>query len=136
MNDRTSPQDHLENDSMNEAEARKLLSVEATASSSQLKSAYRRMLKRWHPGLFASDSASYPEAIRQTQRINDAYRLLDGNAGRQKVRWSLAQAHSATDWDGGVIRARFWRDKITVVSVSAVIYLGLSWFVHEVVLGL
>ena len=120
---------------MNEVEARQILSVEATASSSQLKSAYRRMLKRWHPDLFASDSASYPEAIRQTQRINDAYRLLGGNRGSRMVRWDLAQANSTAEWHGDWSRSRYWRSKITVIAVSAAIYVGLSWFIHEVVLG-
>ncbi len=113
-----------------------LLSVEATASSSQLKSAYRRMLKRWHPDLFPSDSASYSEAIRQTQRINDAYRLLDGNGGRQMLQWDLAQTNSVTVWNGGWDRSRYWRSKANVILVSVAIYVGLSWFFHEVVLGL
>ncbi len=86
---------------MNETEARQLLDLEATASPSQVKAAYRRMLKRWHPDLFSSDPASYPEAIRQTQRINDAYKLLVWDASRQSRQQDRMEAVA---WDRKPIR--------------------------------
>ncbi len=86
---------------MYEAEARQLLDLEPTASPSQLKAAYRRMLKRWHPDLFSTDPASYPEAIRQTQRINDAYHLLVWAASRQDQQPDRTEAVA---WSGRPIR--------------------------------
>lgn len=58
------------------------------------------MVKLWHPDRFASDSTAYPDAVRQTQRINAAYRLLAGDAGRQEAREDLAEAFPSVDWNG------------------------------------
>ncbi len=119
---------------MNEVEARQLLAVEATASPADLKSAYRRMLKLWHPDLFASNSASYPEAIRQAQRINAAYRLLGGDVGRQEVQQVLDEAPPLVGWNGRLIRTSFGRFELIMVLVTAVI-IGLSSVIHNWVLG-
>ena len=111
---------------MNEVEARQLLAVEATASPSQLRSAYRGMLKLWHPDRFASDSASYPEAIRQTQLINAAYRLLVGDAGRQEVQRDLAAPGPVVGLNGKPIRTLDnWR-LVFVVAVSVIVILGAA----------
>ncbi len=78
---------------MNEAEARQLLAVRKTASRQELKTAYRRTQKTWHPDLFQPNSPSQLEAISKTQRINEAYRLLRGEDGRQ---WDGALEHPVT----------------------------------------
>lgn len=69
---------------MNEDEARQLLAVEANASRSELRAAYRAIVKLRHPDRFAADPASPPEAIRHTQRINQAYQPPEHNAGWRK----------------------------------------------------
>lgn len=120
---------------MNEGEARRLLAVEVNASPSELKSAYRRMVKVWHPDRFARDAASRPEAIRQMQRINQAYRLLEGDAEGQGAQRGLAWAPSTAAWKRSSIRRQLVRDRIIVVVVSATLYVGLSWVIHEVILG-
>lgn len=129
------PQDHDESISMNEAEARRLLGVAMNASPSELKSAYRRMVKLWHPDRFAHDPASCPDAIRQTQRINHAYRLLEGEAEGQGVQNGPAEARSTAAWQRSPIRRRVIRNRIIVVVVSAALYVGLSWVIHDLVLG-
>ena len=76
---------------MTEAEARRILAVDATASPYELKRAYRAKLKQWHPDRFASNAAAGSAALRQTQLINAAYRLLEGEAPRREARehgWS------------------------------------------------
>ena len=111
---------------MNAAEARQLLAVQATASPSEVKSAYRRMLKLWHPDRFASDSAVYSGAIRRTQRINAAYRLLERDDRSQELQ--------QTDAQGPWKRSKWWpfqplsvEDDLMFLLVVAVVLVGLFW---------
>ena len=64
---------------MTEVEARELLGVRSTTTTAELRAAYREALKRWHPDVFPSGSDSDPEAVRQTQRLNEAYQFLLAN---------------------------------------------------------
>ena len=115
---------------MNVAEARQLLAVQARASPSEVKSAYRRMAKLWHPDRFASDSAVYSKAIRQTQRINAAYGLLERDARSRELQQSDAQAPSAPAWK----RSKWWpfrplisAEDLIFLSVLAVLVGLVSW---------
>ncbi len=120
---------------MNDDEARGLLSVEATATPGELKSAYRRMLKRWHPDRFAPDSPWFSEAVQRTQLINEAYRFLEGHRADQRVRTDVAGAEPVARWSLDALQARLGRNRLVVLLVSAVLYVGLSWLIHEVLLG-
>lgn len=53
-------------------EARRLLGLGDRASIEEIKTAYRRMCKRWHPDTLSEDSGS----SRKIKQINAAYRLL------------------------------------------------------------
>lgn len=112
---------------MNPGEARQLLAVQDTASPPEVKSAYRRMLKLWHPDRFPSDSDSYPEAVRQTQRLNAAYRLLERDVRGQELQQSDTQSPA---WK----RSKWWpfrplmsaEDVVFFVILAAVVGL-ISW---------
>ena len=60
---------------MDRAAARRLLSVDASASRADLKKAYRAALKVWHPDR-AHGVVRAGDALEQTQRINAAYAVL------------------------------------------------------------
>ncbi len=119
---------------MNEVEARRLLVVE-NASPAELKEAYRRMVKRWHPDHFSSDSDSYAEAIRRTQHINEAYQLLAGKTAGIGVGRGVAGEPAAAAWKGSSLRRRIIRERLIVVAVSVAVFLCVSWIVHDVILG-
>ena len=115
---------------MNAAEARQLLAVQATASPSEVKSAYRRMAKRWHPDRFASDSALYSEAICRTQRINAAYGLLERDDRSQELQQSDAQAPSAPAWKSSKwwpFRPLMSAEDVIFFSVMLAVVVVISW---------
>jgi hypothetical protein len=94
---------------MDAIEARRLLGVEATTSPTELRAAYHGMLKRWHPDRFGPDTVSYPEAVRNTQRINSAYQLLVAEAGTQALHRNRIEAPSPSDWNGRPIATVSWK---------------------------
>ena len=61
---------------MTEREALRLLHLNEGCSRDQLRSAYRDMVKVWHPDRFQSDAHLRAKAERTLQSINDAYALL------------------------------------------------------------
>ncbi len=106
--------------------------MDATASSSELRSAYLRMLKLWHPDRFPSDSASYPDAIRQTQLINHAYQTLVGDATRQEVKQVLSEARPAVGWNGRLIRTTLGplERTLTVACVAFGLFLAYHFLTY------
>ncbi len=112
---------------MNAAEARQELAVQATASPSEVKSAYRRMAKLWHPDRFASDSAVYSEAVRQTQRINAAYGLLERDARSQELQQSDAQAPAWKSSRWWPFRPLMSAEDVIFFSVMLVVVAAISW---------
>lgn len=114
-------------------DARDVLGVEAGASEAQLRSAYVGMLKRWHPDRIPAGSDAYDQAIRQTQRINAAYRVL-GEEVRRSESPEGPTGVSGTTWAGEPIRTvdfRWWplravtSDK-TSIAVGVLVFL-LAW---------
>jgi hypothetical protein len=80
------------------------------------------MLKRWHPDLLPSDSPSYPEAIRQTQRINAAYWVLERDTRKQEVASVLDQARPLVGWNGRLVRTSLGRfELLTLVAVAVLL---------------
>lgn len=62
-----------------------VLGVPNTATGAEIKSAYRRLAKQWHP-----DVAKEPDAAEQFKRINHAYEMLRDPAKRAKYNAGLA----------------------------------------------
>jgi hypothetical protein len=56
--------------------AYQILGVPPSASAHSIKQAYRRMLKRWHPDLYAAAAAQHAEATEMTRLINEAYSAI------------------------------------------------------------
>lgn len=55
---------------------RKLLNVTESATLSELKSAYRNLMKDWHPDKFAGDEILLKEAEDKSKKIITAYHFL------------------------------------------------------------
>ncbi|MEI6263719.1 MAG: KTSC domain-containing protein [Sphingobacteriia bacterium] len=55
---------------------RKLLNVTESATLSELKSAYRNLMKDWHPDKFAEDAVLLKEAEEKSKKIIQAYHFL------------------------------------------------------------
>ena len=113
---------------MDAPDARLLLAVHATASPSEVKAAYRQMLKLWHPDRFASDSAVYSEAIRRTQHINAAYRTLERRARGQELQQNSAHAPPTRAWKRPPLRTIIWEWWPILISVVMV---GLASVISE-----
>lgn len=62
-----------------------VLGVPSTATDAEIRSAYRRLAKQWHP-----DVAKEPDAAEQFKRINHAYEMLRDPAKRAKYNAGLA----------------------------------------------
>ena len=75
----------------------KILGVSPSASSDEIKSAHRELVKTFHPDLFFT-SAEKVRANRKLQQINEAYATLS-NAGRRQ-QYDLRLSKSATATDG------------------------------------
>ena len=60
----------------NIARAAAILDVEPGASQDEVKSAYRALVRRWHPDRFHGDDAIEREAAGQMARVNWAYEIL------------------------------------------------------------
>jgi hypothetical protein len=61
-------------------EALDLLGLRPGATASEIKEAYRDMVKVWHPDRFGNDLRLRQKAERQLKLINEAYRVLRSNA--------------------------------------------------------
>jgi curved DNA-binding protein CbpA len=53
-----------------------VLELDSCESARELKSAYNRLIKKWHPDLFYNDPAMVPVATEHAKRINGAYEFL------------------------------------------------------------
>lgn len=56
--------------------AYQVLGVPADATTASIKHAYRRLVKRWHPDLYASGTPEYVEATYMARLINNAYATI------------------------------------------------------------
>lgn len=57
--------------------AYQVLGVPLFASGSMIKQTYRKLLKRWHPDLYATRTPAYAEATQMTKLINEAYSAIE-----------------------------------------------------------
>ena len=60
-----------------EVEYYKILELEYGADFKEIKSSYRRLLKKYHPDLFANNKEKYELAKKLTQKINEAYTYFE-----------------------------------------------------------
>jgi curved DNA-binding protein len=72
----------------------KILGVERSATEKEIKTAYRKLARKWHPDLHPSDKKK--EAEEQFKRINEAYEVLSDPEKRDKYdrlgsRWQDGQ---------------------------------------------
>ena len=56
--------------------AYQVLGVPPDATAPSIKHAYRRLVKRWHPDLYAVGAPSHVEAAHMTRLINEAYSAI------------------------------------------------------------
>lgn len=79
-----------------------VLGVDADASPTQVKAAWRRLARRHHPDLTGDDPEASRAATRQMAEINDAYAAMTrpDRAGRRRTR-PAAWADVATEPTGG-----------------------------------
>uniref|UniRef100_A0A1D1Y2C6 DnaJ subfamily B member 6 n=1 Tax=Anthurium amnicola TaxID=1678845 RepID=A0A1D1Y2C6_9ARAE len=59
-----------------------ILGVRKNASTSEIRSAYRKLALKWHPDRWAKDPSVAGEAKRRFQRIQEAYSVLSDNGKR------------------------------------------------------
>ncbi len=77
-----------------------VLGVDAGASPSQIKAAWRRLARQHHPDLTGDDPAASRVATRQMAEINDAYAALT-RGGAAERRWTSSDPGAASGDEGG-----------------------------------
>ena len=116
---------------MNAAEARRLLSVDPSASRDELRRAYREALKIWHPDRALHGSTSAADAHEKAQRINAAYAMLAGECVPDSV--AVSRGSSARTRPVRTIDSDWWPLRIITserASIPAgVLLFGLVWVV-------
>lgn len=53
-----------------------VLQVNRQSSKDEIKSSYRRLIKKWHPDKFQLNSKDYNEATEKSKLLNEAYNIL------------------------------------------------------------
>ncbi|MBS1799289.1 MAG: J domain-containing protein [Acidobacteria bacterium] len=76
-------------------DALEALGLEAGAAATEIKEAYRDLVKVWHPDRFGNDVRLRRKAEEKLQQINDAYRVLQSHPGPVGVYSSSAKAAKA-----------------------------------------
>lgn len=69
----------------NYAESCKVLGLREVINESQLKNAYRQIIKRCHPDKYIADKRQYERAIEQTKQVNLAYNYLADLINRNPI---------------------------------------------------
>jgi hypothetical protein len=57
--------------------AYQVVGVPLSATPASIKQSYRRLVKRWHPDFYTSDTVEYAEATQMTKAINESYSLIE-----------------------------------------------------------
>jgi hypothetical protein len=92
---------------MEAEDALRVLNLQAGASPTEVRAAYRQMLKDWHPDRFTGDARRLLEAEPRTRLIITAYRALSRapssgsmSPGRSDFEWfELPHPYPYTVWD-------------------------------------
>jgi molecular chaperone DnaJ len=59
-----------------------VLGLDYDATPEELKAAYRRLVKLWHPDRFAQEASKRAQAEARLKLINEAYRVLSRHLAR------------------------------------------------------
>src|SRR5262249_19237377 len=88
---------------MGDVEFYQVLGVKRSASADEIKSAYRELVKRYHPDLFATagEKAVATEKLRQ---ITEAYSILGNAENRRRYDQSFAQQPNPRPRAPGAVR--------------------------------
>jgi DnaJ-class molecular chaperone len=97
------------------SEYRKTLGTTSVASLAELKSAYRSLVKEWHPDRHTPDSPEHAEAEQKSTAIIEAYHFLVSIAPETKAA-GLA-AYTATTNTAAVTKIEF-EDKVLEIKFS------------------
>ncbi|XP_008790860.1 chaperone protein DnaJ-like [Phoenix dactylifera] len=76
-----------------------LLGIRRNASSSDIRTAYRKQALQWHPDRWAKDPAAMGEAKRRFQRIQEAYSVLSDKGKRAMYDAGLYDPREEDDQD-------------------------------------
>ena len=95
--------------------SRKLLNVTANANLKELKSAYRNLMKDFHPDKFQDNEEEKKAAEDKSKKIIDAYHFLVSIAP-ETAEANLAQ-YNATINDAGILDFNY-KDKIEVLTIE------------------
>ena len=80
---------------MNElAQSYQRLGLETTATSSEVKKAYRSLAKQWHPDLFFNQANLLHEAQQKIQEINQAYAIIKNHIEEENCDRNSNSSHS------------------------------------------
>lgn len=85
----------------------RVLGLPPTASRSEVREAYRRLAKKWHP----DRNPDHPEAGRRFREVNAAYRALTGDPSDQERSTSSTDPGSTNRGDPEF----FWRDGLDMI---------------------
>ncbi len=85
---------HVEDQIAEWMAAYRVLGVPLSASVLSIKENYRRLVKRWHPDLFANGTEKHVEATKMTGLFNEAYGKIK-NAPLRNYKDTRAQAATA-----------------------------------------
>ena len=75
-------------------EALEILALRPGANPSEIKEAYRDLVKVWHPDRFGNDARLREKAELQLKRINEAYRILQSDAAVEGLYGSASEGAS------------------------------------------
>lgn len=98
-----------------------ILSVSASASQEELRLAYRRLAKIYHPDVYANGDETF-------KKINDAYSVLRNPARRRLYDASLAIDISISQVQDATDRERFYNIVIALICFSVGVFL---WIVGD-----
>lgn len=90
----------------------KILGVDKSVSQSEIRTAYKRRAKQFHPDLHPDD----PKAKAKFQALNEAYDVLNDPEKRRKYdqygeHWQQAEAFGGAGWGNG--RGTSWNDSFS-----------------------
>ena len=98
-----------------------ILGVTRQSTREEIKKAYHREIKKWHPDKFQDQPGKIAEAIEKSKQINQAFRLLKNYLPPEKARGSkFNDSKSVSKRSGG--RPSFHRVKLKTGKIWSIGY--------------